>query len=120
MARMRSEEVMVRLWLDQEDIVDIQTFAYEFDPESRTTCSDAEWVGHHFSQCLNGSDIYELLDIKEKGVYQILMKVTIRGFYSGWEVAEYDEELDVKEFQFKKMPDDWFSALEDRGLSLES
>lgn len=105
-----SGEVMVKLWIEQDDIVDIQTFSYEFDPEDRTSCSDAEWVGTHFHQCLTASDVYEMLDIKEAGVYQVLMKVTLRGFMSGWEIEEYDETLDVKESQFKKMPDDWFGV----------
>lgn len=106
-----SKEVMVRIWIDGEDgISDIESFCYEMCPIDKASQSDKEWVLEHMQNCLNAEIIKDLLGIKEDGVFQILMKCKIHGWWSGWEIEEYDEDLEPIEYTVQKMPDDWFAV----------
>ena len=110
-----STEVMARFFICGHDgIMEIETFCYECIEEDPRRPSDAEWVQTHTEACFDAEDVREWLEIKdEEGVYQILLKGRMHGWYSGWETPEYEEEFEISHSEIKKMSDDWFGQLID-------
>lgn len=108
-----SNEVMVRMTIcDYDGILDIDVFSYNFLPETTNRIPDEDWVKHHIQDFVDVEDLKFALKIKEIGIFQILMKVKLNGWWSGWEVEEYDEELDILESSIKRMPDNWLDNKE--------
>lgn len=107
-----SDEVFVRMIIEFDHIEQMEVFSYTFRPEKCDRLTDDEWVKEHINNCLMVEDLRKMLNIQDEGIYQVLMKVKLHGWYSGWETPEWDEELDIREYQVRKMPDDWFGEPE--------
>ena len=88
-----------RIWIYPEDPPDIETWCYELEPTVSLRIGIAEWA----RESLQCEDFESLFSIKEGEAWQVIGKGEISGSYDYY--GEYDEMLDVIEFQKEPIPE---------------
>tara|TARA_R110000868_G_scaffold45841_4_gene151811 strand:- start:354 stop:683 length:330 start_codon:yes stop_codon:yes gene_type:complete len=103
-------EFSFRVWIHpvDGDSADIETWCYELEPTDEKRLSIAEWAKEHLANL----DLHNLFELNPDKHWQIIGKATLTGSYDYQ--GEYDEELDLIEFQKAEVPDRWYKF----GLSL--
>lgn len=82
----------------------------ELTPFTAERRSIREWVEEHFTN-YNNDSLREWLEIPKEGCWEVLMVATIKVYWSGYEEPEYDEDIEVKEIQSQRIPDEYVKYL---------
>ena len=96
-----------RITFEPGDTVSIETWDDELTPIKDGRLPVRDWVREHL-QDYSDDDLRELCGVPSEGVHEALIEGEIRGFMSGWEIEEYEEELNLKRVLFQPLPDEWF------------
>lgn len=93
-----------RIWVHPEDgdSADIEVWYQGLEPTDLRKVHIADWA----RESLWNEDFYRLFDLDRTKHWQVVGKATIRGWYDYW--GEYDEEIDLIEFEKAEVPEEWF------------
>ena len=98
-------EFSFRIWIHpvDDDSADIETWCYELEPTDEKRRGVAEWAKEHLANLY----LHDLFELNPNKHWQVIGKATLTGSYDYQ--GEYDEELDLIEFQKAEVPDSWFN-----------
>lgn len=105
-----------RIIVEDGGTKEIEVWDDEFTPFEGGKRPIRDWVREHLCESYTEEALRELLEVAKEGNFEVLVEGTLRGFYTGWETQEWDEELDLTSIKSQKIPDDWYK--EDFGLEL--
>lgn len=97
-----------RIIVEDGGTSEIDVWDDELSPFDGTTRPVREWVREHIQCSYSDADLRELLELPAEGNFEVLIEGTIRGFFSGWGIQEYDEELDLTSIKSQRIPDSWY------------
>jgi hypothetical protein len=114
--RSSSTKFEVRFWFNADGLVEyFDVWVYELEPLECNKRPCSEWVQEAITNSYYGDDLREELEIGE-GCYQVLARGELTGWYDDW-TGEWDEEIEWKDVQSMKLPDDYFDSEDADGLS---
>lgn len=99
-------EFSFRVWVYPEDSdpAEFDIWWYGFEPTNPSGRFVTEWVRESFSN----EDFHDLFKLDKDKHWQVIGRASLRGWYSY--DGEYDEELEVIEFQKVEVPSQWFKV----------
>ena len=96
-------EFCFRVWAHPEDPADIEVWHHGLEP---TVIGKHTYFAEWARESLSNEDFHELFKLDKSKHWQIVGKMTLNGSYDYF--GEYNEEMDLIEFEKAEVPDGWF------------
>lgn len=100
-------EFQFRVWAHpmDGDPAAVSVWCHELESTQPGTRFASEWVLESFQEC----DFHEIFELDEDSHWQIIGKATISGSFDYF--GEYDEDLDIIEYEKVQVPDRFFKGM---------
>jgi len=115
--RTSSVEFLFRVWVHPEDgdPPDVEVWWQGLESANHTQRFVSDWVYESFGEYF---DFREQFDLDKSKHWQVVGKATIKGSYDSH--LEYDETIDIEEFEKVEVPQSYFDGMMPRSLNVSS
>ena len=94
-------DFLARIFIVDGQLEDVAARVHELHTEYNR--SGEEWVTEHIRD-ISAKELLEMCDLPPDQSYELLIKGTIRGWWSGYESPEYEEEINITDVQHTVLP----------------
>ena len=100
-----SPEIYGRAWILPGE-VQTEFWDHRLEPMEGLSRPASEWAKYHFDD-LQEEYLREIFNLPDEGAFQVIFKGKMRGWMSGYECPEWDEEFELDTFEAAPIPDEY-------------